>query len=348
MQKKIIALLFLLVSLVNAQENTVTTPVELTLDKSFQSKLQPLVKSMKNRFEAKGVFIAVMDSKTGDILGLADSNNNMLKDFSNSSIAAFTYEPGSAFMPIVFSLALNKHLINPDELINAHKGVYKIEGKIVTDEHPFQYISTADVIVYSSNVGMAQIAQKLSAKDYYDGLISFGLNKRAVDRLADEKSGYIPDQNRLKSDIYKATTSYGYGVRVNLFQLLQAYNVFNNNGLLIKPKIFANIKPASASHTVLNAKTAHIMKKILIKTVEKGTGKNAKIDGLEIGGKTGTAYVVENGRYVEKYNHSFVGFVNGDNKSYTIAVLVREPKTSLYPSKTAAVVFRKVAKVLMQ
>lgn len=347
MQNKIIALLFLLVSLVYAQEkNNLAITVKTTLDKSLQSKLQPLAKSIKNRFKTKGVYIAVMDSKSGNILGLADSNSDVLKDFPNSSIANFTYEPGFVFAPIVFSLALDKHLVNPDALINAHKGKYKVKGMTVVDRYPHGYLSASSVLVYSSNIGMVQIAQKVSAKDYYDGLISFGLNKRAVDWLANEKSGLIPTQDRLKSDIYKATTSYGYGVRVNLFQLLQAYNVFNNDGLLIKPKIFANIKPTSAPQTVLDAKTAHMMKKILIETVQKGTGKNAKIDGLEIGGKTGTAHVVENGRYVKKYNHSFVGFVNGDNKSYTIAVLVQEPKTSEYALQTAAVVFRKVVEAL--
>ena len=346
---KILTLLSLLVSFIYAKDSAnIVTSVELTLNNTLQSKLQPLAKSMKNKFEAKGVSIVVMDSKTGDILAMADSNNNVLEDFPNNSIANFTYEPGFVMAPIVFSIALDKKLVKPNDLIDGHKGEYKIAGKVVTDHYPFDYLSASSVIVHSSNVGMVQIAQKLSDKTYWDNLLASGLTQQAVDWFANEKKGYIPNQERLQHDIYKATTSYGYGVRVNLFQLLRAYNVFNNDGLMIKPKIFAHIEPTSAPQTVLDAKTAHIMKKILIKTVQKGTGKNAKIDGLEIGGKTGTAQVVKNGRYVKKYNHSFIGFVNDNNKSYTIAVLVREPKTSEYASQTAAVVFRKVVEVLMQ
>ena len=344
MKKNIITLLFLLlVSCVYAKEkNHVATTVKLTLDETVHTKIQSLAKSMKNKFEAKGVSIAVMDSKSGDILALADSNNDILKDFPNNSIASFSYEPGFVCAPIVFALAVDKKHITPNDLINGYKGEYKIAGKIVRDHYPFDYLSASSVIIHSSNIGMAQIAQKLSAREYHNGLYTFGLTKRAVDWFANEQKGYIPDERHLQNDIYKVTASYGYGVRVNLLQLLRAYNVFNNDGLLVKLKIFANIKSESPT-TVLDANSAHTIKQILIKTVEKGTGKNAKINGIEIGGKTGTAHIVENGRYVKKYNHTFVGFANkGDEQHYTIAVLVKEPQTSQYAYETAAVIFKKV------
>ena len=333
MQKQIFVLLLLLASIIHAGENvTVTQEISLTLDASLQKQVQSLTQSMKKRFQAKGVAVAVMDSKIGEILSLADSNSNVVKDFPKSRIASFTYEPGFIMAPIVFSLALEKKLITPDALINGHQGRYQLKGKTITDYHPFDWLSAENVIVYSSNIGMAQIAQKLAAQNYYDGLVKFGFTQHTVDGLSDE--------------IYKATTSYGYGVKVNLLQLLQAYNVFNNDGILIKPRIVAN-STAQKPQKVIDTKTANAIKKILIETVEKGTGKNAKTQGIEIGGKTGAAHVVKNGKYIKEYNCSFVGFVNGDKKSYAIAVLVQEPQTSPYASETAVIVFKGVVEILV-
>ena len=347
MQKTII-LLLLLVSIINAKENmTVTQEIPLTLDASLQKQVQSLTQSMKKRFQAKDVVVAVMKSKTGEILSLADSNSDIVKTFPKNRIASFTYEPGSVIKPIVFSLALEKKLITPYTLINGHKGHYQLNGQTITDEHSFDWLSAENVIVYSSNIGITQIAQKLPAQDYYDGLVSFGFTQHTVDGLSDENYGYIPDSKRLENEIYKATTSYGYGVKVNLLQLLQAYNVFNNDGMLIKPRIIAD-SIIQKPKRVVDADTAHIMKKILIKTVAKGTGKSAKIQGLEIGGKPGNAYILENGKYVKKYNGSFVGFANGAKNKYTIAVLVQQPKTSIYASKTAVLVFKKAVDILFQ
>ena len=349
MQKNIFVLLLFLTSIINAREHLVVTKdIPLTLDSSLQKQVQSLTQSMKKKFQAKGVSIAVINSKTGNILSLADSNSDVIKDFPKNNIASFIYEPGFVIAPTVFSLALDKKLITPVELINGHQGHYRIRTMTITDHYPYDYISAANVIVHSSSIGMAQIAQKIKEQKYRGGLVKFGFTKPAVDWFSNENSGYIPSERRMKSDIYRVTSAYGYGIKVNLLQLLRAYNVFNDDGLLIKLKVFANIKATTSPKTVLDAKTAHAMKKILIETVEKGTGKMAETQGLEIGGKTGTAHVVKNGRYIKEYNCSFVGFVNGTKKSYTIAVLVREPQTKKYASETAVVVFKGVVDALVQ
>ena len=346
MRKILLALLFLFVSIISAKNNiTVTQEIPLTIDALLQKQLQSLTQSMKKSFQAKAVVVAVMDSRTGEILSLADSNSNVIKDFPKNCIASFTYEPGSVIEPIIFSLALEKKLITQYTLINGHKGHYQLKGQTITDEHPFDWMSAENVIVYSSNIGMAQIVQKLTGKAYHDGLVSFGFTQHTVDEISDENGGYIPDSKRLENEIYQATTSYGYGIKVNLLQLLQAYNVFNNYGMLIKPKIIADNSMQKPTR-VINTDTAHIMKKILIKTVEKGTGNNAKMQGLEIGGKPGSAYIAKNGRYINQYNCSFVGFANEAKKHYTIAALVQEPQTSKYASQTAAVVFKKAVEIL--
>jgi len=87
---------------------------------------------MKKRFQAKGVAVAVMDSKTGEILSLVDSNSDVVKDFPKNRIASLVYKPGFVMAHIVFSLALEKKLITPDDLINGHQGRYQFKGRTIS------------------------------------------------------------------------------------------------------------------------------------------------------------------------------------------------------------------------
>ena len=348
MRKYIFIIFLLLVSIINAKDNLVATQeVQLTLDTLLQKQVKDMTLEMKEKLRAKSISIAIMDSHTGELLSLTASGSNMIEEFPKNSIASFTYEPGFIMAPFIFSLALEKHLITPYDLINGHQGRYQFQGRTIIDPHKFDYLSTANVIVFSSSIGMTQIAQKLTGKDYYNGLVSFGFKQQAIPDFTNEYIGYIPNADQFTKAIYKTTVSYGYGVKVNLLQLLKAYNLFNNNGKLVAPHIVAK-EAHSESRKIRSDKTVQEMRKILIETVEKGTGIYAKTKGVEIGGKTGTAHVVENGKYVKKYNCSFVGFANGVKHRYTIAVLVQQPKTSIYASKTAAVVFKKAVGILLQ
>lgn len=355
--KKLIIVVFVaivsIVSYLNSKEEknsnaVATVKIPLTINNTLQNKVKALTIEMKKQFQAKSISVAAIDSKTGKILVLVNSNTDTIKEFPNNSIANFSYEPGSVFKPIVFSIALEENITTPDTIVNGHKGKYKINGKIVTDEYKFQYLAASDVIVHSSNVGMAQIAQNLSLDPYYDGLISFGFMQHATKDFKNEALGLLPPKEKLSNGIYKATTSYGYGVKANLLQLLKAYNVFNNCGNIIDLSIVADKPCCIQPKKVLSDKTLKEMRKILIDVVKRGTGKNAKIDGVEIGGKTGTAHIVENGKYVDKYNTSFIGFANKGAKRYTIAVLVQQPKKNFYASQSAAVVFRKVVGILIK
>ena len=164
--------------------------------------------------------------------------------------------------------------------------------------------------------------------------------------------------HKLKSEIYKATTSYGYGIETTFMQLLKAYNLFNNKGKDITPKIVdyyedaQGMKYSTTEKTDTNIIPLHVakqMKEILIKTVNEGTGKGTIIKGLEIGGKTGTAKIAQKGRYSNLYNSSFFGFANDTKNKYTIGVLVRKPSNHYYYASLSAVpVFKGIVEVLVQ
>jgi len=339
--------------------------IKLTIPLSFEIRIEKMLEKMKKELDAKEIMIAIMDAHTGRIYALASSNRYLPKKIRrsdypslNAGMIEYSFEPGSVLKPITFSLLLEHHLVNPYDLVNGHNGRFKIGRKVITDEHRFDWLSAENVIVYSSNVGIAQLAQKLSGYEFYEGLQRFGFASKSTPDLIYEKVGSIPSAKRLENEIYKATCAYGYGIRANLMQLLRAYSVFNNNGKIVTPKIvhsFINeyneetLTPEFDQDQIIKRETAARMKKILIKTVNKGTGKKAITPGVEVGGKTGTAHIVERGKYVHKYNTAFMGFANDySGHDYTIGVIVVKPKSSHFAAQTAVPVFKKAINIMIE
>ncbi|SFV60295.1 Cell division protein FtsI [Peptidoglycan synthetase] [hydrothermal vent metagenome] len=337
--------------------------IQLSINLGVQIRLEHMLDKMKKKIKAKEIFLAIMESNSGKVVALASSNRYLPKDIKrsdypslNTSAIEFSFEPGSVIKPITFSILLQKHLVNPYEIVNGHNGRFRIGRKVITDEHRFKWLSAEDVIVYSSNVGMAQLAQRLSGADFYEGLRRFGFAQKSTPDLVYERKGKILPAIKLENEIYKATTSYGYGMQVNLMQLLRAYSAFNNSGKIVQPYLVThfidNGKKIPLSHSepkeAISPTTANRVKKILIKTVLKGTGKKAITPGLVIGGKTGTAHLVQKGHYVHKYNTSFLGFANDRDHRYTIGVVVRQPKTKHFASQTAVPVFKEAVDILIE
>ena len=338
--------------------------IKLTIPISLQIKIERMCSQMKKELKAKQIIMAVMDSKTGKVLSVASSNRFLPKSIKksdypslNSAVIEYSFEPGSVIKPITFSLLLERGLVNPYDLVNGHNGRFRIGKKVITDEHRFDWLSAENVIVHSSNIGIAQLAQKLSGIQFHEGLKSFGFSQKSTPDMIYEKAGSIPNSTRLNNEIYKATCSYGYGMRANLMQLLRAYSAFNNNGRIINPQLVSSFIDEQKKETILEneeaiqaikSSTASRMKKILIKTVNEGTGKKTKTPGLIIGGKTGTAHIVKKGKYVRKYNTAFIGFVNDDKTNLTMGVVVIQPKKSQFAAKTAVPVFKKAVDILVE
>lgn len=338
--------------------------IKLTIPVALQIKMERMLDEMKTEIRAKQIMLAIMDSSSGKVLTLASSNRFSPKSIKrsdypslNSGVIEYSFEPGSVIKPITFSLLLDKGLVNPYDLVNGHNGRYKMGKKVITDEHKFDWLSAENVIVHSSNIGIALLAQKLEGLEFHQGLKDYGFTQLSTPDMIYEKRGSIPSPKRLRNEIYKATCSYGYGMRANLMQLMRAYSVFNNNGRMVYPQIVASFVDEFNQETplekqeeiqVIKTSTAARMNKILVKTVNEGTGKKTKTAGLIIGGKTGTAHIVEKGRYVKKYNTAFMGFVNDASHKYTMGVVVVQPKKSQFASQTAVPVFKKAVDILVE
>ena len=338
--------------------------VKLNIPIAFQARVETITDRIKEQLKADEIIATVMEAKSGKIVALASSNRFdpsriRTEDYPslNTNAIEYSYEPGSVIKPIIFALLLDRNLISPYDMVNGHGGRWKMGRKTIVDEHRFNLISAEDVLVHSSNIGIAQLAQKLNGLEYTQGLEKFGFTRFSGVDLPYEKRGSIPSATQLNNYLYKAITSYGYGMRANAMQILKAYNVFNNGGKLINPMVVEALyddngrvipMQVQTPSQVIAPATAERMKQILIKTVNEGTGIGTKTPGLEIGGKTGTAHIAKGGKYVNSYHTSFVGFANDDKRKYTIGITVIEPRTVYFASITAVPVFKAIVDVMIE
>ena len=337
-------------------------------------KLQKLIEKLAdNRLDsliAKEIIIAVMEAKSGKIIALASSarytpNAITKQSYSalNSSASEYAYEMGSVMKPIIFALLLQANKVNPLEIINTYGGKYKLGSRTITDSHKANFLSAEDVIVQSSNIGMIQLIERMDDVQLHSGLLDFGFAAKTGVDLSYEQIGTVPGLRELRNKTYKATLSYGYGVQATFMQLLSAYNIINNNGVMLTPRLVSHLQKDGKKYriaqqeekSVLSQDTAKMMKRILTKVVESphGTARSAKIPGLHLAGKTGTAHIASQGGYSNKrYNASFFGFASDDEgHNYTIGVLVREPMRP-YPyyfsSWSALPIFKATAEILVE
>jgi len=357
MNKQLIKLLLtitILLILGCQSKQELTQPKVQTINKS---NIDSIIKKYNKKIHSKEIIVSVMNSKTGQILYVSNPK----------SATQLEYEAGSVISPLTIALALNNGKITIKTKVDTYQGDLKIGKFHLKDSYRFtkDKISIKEILTHSSNIGTAIIAHKLSAKEFYDGYKSFGLSTKTGIDIENENIGMMPNlykyqnykldkNNKLVLDdskrfnIFKAISSYGQGITVTHMQLLKAYNVFNNNGILLTP--FIN-NSSTTKIQVIKPIVANNIKDILINVVQNGTAQKAIIKDVEIGGKTGVANIVENGKYVNKYISSFFGFANYKNDKYTIGVTVIEPTSknnNHYASNSAVLVFKEVVKKLIE
>lgn len=336
----------------------------LNISLKLQKSIEKAIDERNEDLKANEIIVGIMESKTGKILALASSRRydpqNRGKDLSvlNASAIEYGYEAGSVIKPFIFTTALRLGKIKIDEVVNTYGGSYKLGRFTIQDDHKMNKMTMEEVIRYSSNVGMIQIAKRLSNFEITSGLKIFKFGEKSGIDLPYEQKGEIPNPKRLR-EIEKSVLSYGYGLKTTFMQLLAGYNVFNNGGIYITPRLaekfyqdgrFVELNDDVKKEVILSPQAAQIMQKILIDVIEKGTGKKAITQGIIIGGKTGTARIAERQGYTSnRYNASFFGFANDANHSYTIGVLVRNPTTpyKYYAAQSALPMFKDVIDILI-
>ncbi len=363
----------------------------LNIPLRLQKNLELMIDKFKTKLGADEIIVSVMESNTGKIKALASSNRfdpGLIKQtdipYLDVSAIEFLYEPGSIIKPISIALVLDKKRVKKNELFNAYnghakinskgeypKGKYKLGRYTIGDDHQFtkRFLTVDDIFVYSSNIGTLQLAQRLSGKEMYEGLKTFGITEKTHIDLPYEKVGVMPTirqfsagESNGEDNVFKATISYGQGMTGTFMQMLKAYSAFNNNGVIVTPKIVQSLiiddkklnLDDNTHSRVISENTANEIKRLLIKTIDKGTGVQAQVEGIEVGGKTGTAQIARHGKYQDIYISSFFGFANDTSKKYTIGVTVINPISTgkywyyHYASWSAVPVFKEVVNNLIK
>ncbi|MEA1880077.1 MAG: penicillin-binding protein 2 [Campylobacterota bacterium] len=342
--------------------------LHLNIPLALQRRVELMIDAMKEKLDAQEILVGVMESGTGKVLSLAsterfDPARILQKDISalNPKFSEYPHEAGSVLKPITLAIALDHKLITPQTWFNTYNGKMKIgKRRTITDDHKFESLNATDIIVHSSNVGISQISWKLSGEEFRKGFINFGIAKPSGLDLSRDLPGKLKKVYLLNHKMHRANTSYGYGMTATFAQLLKAYSAFNNDGVAMTPRIVSylgdntgnqyRLDPKVGDLKAVSKKTANQVHNILREVVKRGTGVKAQYSGLEIGGKTGTAHIAKNGRYVREYHSSFYGFANDkEGKKYTIGVLVIRAKKryKYFASLSAVPTFKNIVSILV-
>jgi len=331
--------------------------LKLTLDADLQIIMDEELEAGKVAANAKQAMGVMLDAETGEIVALSQSpsfnfnspESNNKKALHNLLVEA-VFEPGSTMKPLVTAAALEEKVVRTTDMIDCENGHYFFATHTIKDAHPSGVISVRDVVIRSSNIGMTKIGVRLGAGRLYEYLRRFGFGSSTHLGLAGESGGILrPVSTWAKIDV--ATHSFGQGVAVTPLQIVRAMSAIANGGVLPNLTVVADGNNGVGKR-VLSAKTADQVRDILYGVVEDehGTGHQARIDGLKVGGKTGTAQkAVDHGRGYRSgaYVASFVGFVDGTPygvpKILTTMVIIDEPHAgSIYGGAVAAPVWKKI------
>lgn len=330
--------------------------LNLSLDAEIQLILDEELAHGQTEHNAAATMGVMVDAETGEILALGSTpsvnlNSETLpsKQALRNLIFETVYEPGSTMKPFVAGLAMDAGAVSAAELINCEHGSYYFGGHTVNDVHPVDTVSVRDVVVRSSNIGMTKIGVKLGKKKLYDGLVALGFGKSLNFGFPGETGGLFRKVNGW-SLIDIATHSYGQGIAVTPLQMVRAMASVVNGGRLLPLRLISS-EPRGEARQVFSPKTSEELREMLVAVVEDehGTGSLAKIPGLEVGGKTGTAQKSLGGRGYSagKYIASFLGYADagavGVKRKLVLLVIVDEPKgKSIYGGAVAAPVFQRV------
>jgi len=345
--------------------------LHINIPLSVQRRVELMLDSMKSKLDAQEIIVGVMESHTGKVLALASSNrfdpsHIQQKDIYalNPKFAEYLYEPGSVIKPITLAIALDHRVVTPNSWFKTGYHRFQIgKRRYISDDDFFESQTASDIIVHSSNIGISQISWRLTGEQFRDGLLAFGLGQPSGIDLSRDLKGQIKSLRLLDNQMHRANSSYGYGMMVSFAQLFKAYSAFNNDGVAVTPRIIDYLEDKEGNHYTLKPKVpdlhpigkkaANQIHDILLRVVndKKGTGRKARYEGLEIGGKTGTAHTVKNGHYVREYHSSFYGFANDkEGHKYTIGVLVIKAKKwhKYFASQSAVPTFRNIVQILVE
>lgn len=326
--------------------------VTLTVNYVMQDICDRALVDAAARLGISGGDIVVLEPSTGEVRCLASWREAGRSTGSQALIEAF--EPGSTLKPFIAGRLVEMERAKIDEVIETFGGTYRECSRTMTDVHEADRLSLADVIRYSSNIGIARFTQRLSKRELYETLRDFGFGAPTGIAYPSETGGTLKEP-RSWSCPSQSSMATGYEISVTALQLAVAYGAIANDGLLLVPTLVKQIRDADGApvyqhqpqvvRRVLQPKTARMLRDVLASVVDSGTATDASLATFDLGGKSGTARKVVSGRYVDgSYTSTFVGLFPARQPQFVVLVKLDNPQGAYYGGKTAA----PVAKAVLQ
>ena len=321
--------------------------IELTINYSIQSSIERELDNAMLRYNADGAWSIAMNPNTGEILGMAsrpsfDPNNYQkysIEEINRNLAIWASYEPGSTFKIITLAASVEEKTV---DLINDtfyDSGSVNVDGaRIKCWKHGGHGAQTfLEVVQNSCNPGFVELGRRLGAVTLFKYIDKFGFGSKTNIDLNGEANGILFSLSNV-GPVELATTAFGQGVSVTAIQQVTAVSAAINGGTLYKPYVVKRIMEPETGQIIQNnspTKVRNVISKETSKTVRMalesvvslGSGRNAYIDGYRVGGKTGTAQKVKDGKYmVGNYITSFIGFLPADNPQIVVYVAIDNPK----------------------
>jgi cell division protein FtsI (penicillin-binding protein 3) len=326
--------------------------VVLTLDVTLQDIAETALAEAIDRLRAEGGDVVMLDPRTGEILALVSRS---ARGVSTADAFTSVFEPGSTAKVFAAAALLEAELVAPADSVFGERGTWELKHRTIHDEHPEDmppWMTLADAIAVSSNIGTVKFAERLAPAQQYRMLRAFGLGALTSIEFPAESRGRLPRPDRWSGTTAQAL-AIGYEVSVTPLQLAQAYAAIANDGLLLRPALVKRVRDArnrvryehrpEPVRRVVRPEVARSLSAMLRGVVtEGGTGTSAALRTYEIAGKTGTARRVGPAGY-ERGRHTavFAALFPADHPQLVTVVRLDAPRGS-YAAATAAPLTRRM------
>ncbi|MBF1354630.1 MAG: PASTA domain-containing protein, partial [Megasphaera micronuciformis] len=334
--------------------------VRLTIDSTIQYIAEKGLDDIMKNNKPEGAAIIIMNPKTGEILAMASRPNFDPNDYGKANKEAYKnravvnlYEPGSTFKPLMASAALDAGTWTESKTYK-DVGYVQVDDRVISnwDDSGMGTVTLKEILKFSINTGMVAIGLNTGGKILTSYAEKYGFGKQTGIELPGEGEGILFNPDEM-SNINTATMAIGQGIAVTPLQMVQAFGAVANHGTMMKPfvikeidnpdgSVFKKTEPQEVGQPV-SAEVSRIISTIMADEINSGGGLNAKIDGYNFCGKTGTAQRLnsEGTGYADgQYIGSFVGFGPLEDPEYVVLIVVDNPSGVYYGAQVAAPVFK--------
>ena len=334
----------------------------LTIDLELQLTVERLLDNIVQQYQPEDAIILAMNPNNGEVLAVGsrptfdiENYQNYDQSIYNRNLAIWkSFEPGSTFKILTYAMGIEEKVFKLDEPFY-DPGYMIVDGTRIKDWKVGGHGKETflEVLQNSCNPGFMTIGLRLGKEKFFSYLSKFGMGQKTGIDLLGESTGILFNVDRV-GNVELATSAFGQANSVTAIQLVTAASAAINGGLLYQPYVVK--KAVSADNKVIFEKEKTLIRQVISKetsdtlnyclesVVALGTGRNAYIEGHRVGGKTGTAQIVENGSYIQgQYITSFIGMAPMDDPQIVVFCAVTKPKNTIqYGSIVAAPIVKEI------